>query len=88
LTNLYSDAGSEQCVQGGGWQVNVHFFVAGGNCVYTYFWQDEPIYGPTTETDVSIPVFSPGGPLIGSAGVGSGGEVVASDLFVPAPQCP
>jgi hypothetical protein len=86
---FYYDPGSEHCTEGGGWAVNIHFIVEGGTGVYTYFWEGEQIYGPTTEREYIHTIKWGDAALAGTGRVESGGKAVQSGVFVPKPpQCP
>jgi hypothetical protein len=86
---FYQDQGSEQCVPGSGWSVNIHFIVSGGNCVYTYFWEGVQVYGPTTQSELIYTVYWGDSALTGTGRVESGGEAAQKSIFVPKPpQCP
>ncbi len=86
---LYSDPGSEQCVPGGRWSVNLHFIAHGGNCVYTFFWEGLSVAGPTTANEYIYTVTWGNAALVGTGAVESGGVTVRQELFVPKPSwCP
>lgn len=84
---LYHDPGSEECLPGSGWKVNIHFIVEGGTGVYTYFWEGAQIYGPTTDKEYIYTVEWGDAALSGTGRVESGGEAVQDEVYVPELNC-
>jgi hypothetical protein len=84
---FYADPGSERCIPGGSWSVNIHFIVAGGTCTYTYYWEGARIHGPTTEREYIYSVTWGDAALSGTGRVASGAEARQRSIFVPMPAC-
>ena len=70
----------------GGWEQSIHAEAAGGNGTYMYYWEGNPVGGPTS-SPISFNVRGAGGPVIGKIRVVSGDQVYEEDFFVPAPSC-
>ncbi len=74
------EAGSEA------WTATIFVEGHGGDCVYTYAWQDEVQGGPMTGS-MTFDVYSGGGKIIGTASVTSGGVTVTGPVYVER-KCP
>ncbi|MFO7684217.1 MAG: protein kinase [Chloroflexota bacterium] len=71
-----------------GWEMMLYFQGQGGNGVYQYYWNAEPIAGPTNSSAV-YKLVSPGGAVSGFGRVESGGNLwQQKNLFVAEPKCP
>jgi len=73
--------------EGAIWHKSVFMEGRGGNGVYTYYWKDELVAGPTSGS-ITFEVHSSGGAIIGIARVESGdGQVVTKEFYVPGIDC-
>jgi hypothetical protein len=76
----------KHCTLDGGWSTTVFVTGHGGDCVYTYTWEDEikggPMSGPLTFELHQTDRF---GNIIGTVGVASNGYTVTMGLFIHPP---
>jgi hypothetical protein len=78
-----------QSCTGAGWTATIFVQGHGGNCAYTYGWEDQIQGGPTSNS-MTFQVHSAGWntAITGEAWVTSGGQRAEAELFVPHPKCP
>ncbi len=72
-----------------GWTATIFVQGHGGNCWYTYGWEDKVQGGPTSSS-MTFQVSSAGWntAIVGEATVTSAGQTAEVELFVPHPACP
>ncbi|MCX7681296.1 MAG: transglycosylase SLT domain-containing protein [Anaerolineae bacterium] len=70
----------------GGWTATIFIQGRGGDCLYTYAWNDEIKGGPMS-TPITFEVYMPDrmGNIIGTASVTSAGQTVKRGLFISHP---
>ncbi|MEM7332870.1 MAG: protein kinase [Chloroflexota bacterium] len=69
------------------WFVSIYFEGRGGDGIYTYFWEGQPIASDIVDT-ITLEVGSPGNAIISMGQVVSGdGQSVTQDLFIDPPSC-
>jgi uncharacterized protein YraI len=78
--------GDGRC-DGGTWIRDVYMQGRGGNGVYTYFWNNTLMGGPTSGS-VTFEVRGTGSTVNGTGRVTSDGQSVETILFVPSISCP
>lgn len=72
-----------------GWAVRIYAESRGGNCTYTYAWNEEQnVVAQTTDDHVVFEVTSTrrGTPLLGTVVVSSGGEIRRVKLYIVPPE--
>ncbi len=70
----------------GPWTATIFVEGHGGDCMYTYTWQDEVLAGPMAGS-MTFDVHSEGGKIIGTASVTSGGVTVKGPVYIER-KCP
>lgn len=71
-----------------GWEMLIFFQGHGGDGIYAYFWNGEPVSDATPNSAIYTLV-SPGGAVTGYGRVETGGSLWAQKtLFIEAPNCP
>ena len=73
---------------GGGWTAKVFVQGHGGDCQYTYAWQEQ-VQGGATSSSMTFEVKSAGrgSAIVGKASVTSAGQTVVVGLHIPHPDC-
>ena len=72
-----------------GWTANIFVEGHGGNCLYTYAWENQIQGGPMTSS-MTFEVHSAGfgASIVGRASATSAGETVGVSLLIQPPSCP
>lgn len=87
LTMDLWDIPSGRC-SGGWWYKDIFIAGHGGNGVYTYYWNNERVAGPTSESYTFEIRSMGGGAVIGIAKVVSGdGQEITSELYIRVADC-
>lgn len=69
------------------WYVKVYIHGLGGDGIYTYYWNEERLTGPTTE-DHTFELHTTGGAIVGTGKVVSGdGQEAQKGLQITVPDC-
>jgi hypothetical protein len=73
----------------GGWVATIFVQGHGGDCRYTYEWENQVKGGPTSNS-MTFQVTSAGWntAIVGEAAVNSGGQRAEVELYIPHPTCP
>jgi hypothetical protein len=80
---------AKTCIPGGGWSASIYVAGFGGDCRYTYSWENQIQGGPTPESMVfEVKSASRGSSIVGKAAVQSAGQTVSVGVYVPEPTCP
>ncbi|MBN1877892.1 MAG: hypothetical protein JXA33_26965 [Anaerolineae bacterium] len=75
------------CQPGSGWDANIFVEAQGGNCLYTYYWENEPQSNIVTGSiTFRVPIASRTA-VVGTVSVISNGQTVSTKIFADAPQC-
>jgi len=83
---LWDIAGTEQCSDAM-WSKLVYINGRGGDGVYTYYWNDELLAGPTNGS-YTHKMHTTGGAIVGTGKVVSGdGQVAGKELWITVPAC-
>ncbi len=83
---------SPVCNSDGSWTIRLHLEGSGGDGIYTYYWNSQRIGGSTEngeESGVTFPVSRTQGRAIEGVGivVSGDGQLAASEIYIPAPDC-
>jgi hypothetical protein len=78
-----------QTCTAGGWVATIFVQGHGGDCRYTYYWENQIKGGPTSNA-MTFQVSSAGWntAIVGGASVSSAGQTTEVELYVPHPKCP
>ncbi len=88
--NLWGLSDTIRCEAPGSaaWFQTVFMEGEGGSGIYTYFWEGEPVGGPTSDS-ITVELHSFSAAIIGTGMVtASDGQSTTAGLFLPNPDCP
>ncbi len=86
VLNLWGLPDTVRCGGGETWYQQIFIEGEGGNGVYTYYWNDEQVGGPTSGS-LTFERTGGAGPIIGTGKVVSGSQTQTFELFLPNPDC-